>query len=149
MLRKLNEGQKRTVAHWLMEFAVVVLGVLLALWLQERANAASDALRMRAAEDAIHAELDDNLMILVAHTAVDRCLSDRLGVIEDHIRTNTHAAAITGHPLMKPLGPPDGKNVDIIYVFFDMRVQDTAWNSALARCHRSWSVMMARSRVPG
>ena len=64
MLRKLSKGQRPTIAHWAMEFAVVA-GVPLALWLQQKvtdANNRSDAL---AAEAVIQDELDNNLMILV------------------------------------------------------------------------------------
>lgn len=135
MLRKLSDGQRRTFAHWTMEFVVVVAGVLLALWLQERVSRANDAQRLRAAESAIHSELDDNLMILIAHAAVDRCLSDRLSEIEDRISSSTHAVPITGHPLMLPRTVKlngGGTPVGVVYVFFDMRVQDTAWNSAMA-----------------
>lgn len=135
MLRRLSNNHKRTIAHWVMEFVVVVAGVLLALWLQERVSEANDDQRMRAAEAAIRSELDDNLMILIAHTAVDRCLSDRLLEVEDRIRSGSHAAPITGHPLMLPRvgkAPMTSKKVDLVYVFFDVRVQDTAWNSAIA-----------------
>ena len=136
MLRKLSGEQRRTIAHWAMEFVVVVVGVLLALWLQERVTKTNDQQRMRAAEAAIRSELDDNLMILIAHTAVDRCLSDRLREVEDRIRSEAHAAPILGHPLMLPRADKDakktGKGADIVYLFFDIRVQDTAWNSAMA-----------------
>lgn len=113
----------------------MVVGVLLALWLQERVSRANDEQRLQAAEAAIHSELDDNLMILIAHAAVDRCLSDRLGEIQDRLSSGTHAVPIDGHPLMLPrsaTASSGGKHLSVVYVFFDMRVQDTAWNSALA-----------------
>ena len=56
MLQKLSQGQRRTIAHWAMEFVVVVAGVLLALWLQEMVARAGRREAGKAAEDAIHAE---------------------------------------------------------------------------------------------
>jgi hypothetical protein len=115
-----------------MEFVVVVFGVLIALWLQERVNRANEANTLAAAEEAIHSELDDNLMILVAHKAVDQCLSDRLNEVDNRVSDGGRAEPITGHPLMnlKPGAP--GKGIDPIYVFFDLRVQNTAWTSAMS-----------------
>ena len=132
MLRKLSDGQRRTLGHWAMEFIVVVIGVLLALWLQERVSQANDAKTMRAAEAAIHSELDDNLMILIAHTAVDQCLYDRIHEIQDQIRQQGRTTPIVGHALTQPTAPKKPGTADIMYTFFDLRVQDSAWTSAEA-----------------
>ena len=132
MLRKLSDGQRRNIAHWTMEFIVVVIGVLLALWLQETVARANGIKTMRAAEAAIRAELDDNLMILVAHQAVDQCLGNRIDEIEARLESAKRAEPITRHPLMKPRPNRPAGRAAIVYAFFDMRVQETAWNSALA-----------------
>ena len=87
MLRKLSEGEKRTIAHWVMEFVVVVMGVLIALWLQERAAQAGHKADARASEAAIRDEIDENLMGLVISEAVDVCLRDRLREIDQALQT--------------------------------------------------------------
>ena len=115
-----------------MEFVVVVVGVLLALWLQQLVTDREQKLRFRTAEAAIRSELDDNLMILIAHSAVDPCLSERLSEVEQRIRSARHADPITGHPLMNPRPNQGSRGADIVYLFFDIRVQDSAWNSAMA-----------------
>jgi hypothetical protein len=132
MLRRLNDNQRRTLAHWVMEFVVVVFGVLIALWLQERVSKSNDEERMRAAEAAIHSELDDNLMILIAHTAVDQCLADRIHEIEGQIRQQARTRPIVGHALTERRTLKKPGSADIMYTFFDLRVQDSAWTSAQA-----------------
>jgi len=129
LLRRLNEGQRRTVAHWAMEFIVVVVGVLLALWLQEKSTAASRHRDALAAEAAIRDELDDNLMILVAQDLVAKCQVDRLGEIERKLMQTGHASPITGSTFMEPR-ETDRRNS--VYEFFALDVSDTAWQSALA-----------------
>jgi apolipoprotein N-acyltransferase len=54
LLRRLTDGQKRNLGHWAMEFAIVVVGVLVALWLQQWAERRRELAGMHAAEEAIH-----------------------------------------------------------------------------------------------
>jgi len=129
MLRKLSEGQRRTIAHWAMEFVVVVAGVLLALWLQQKvtdANKRSDAV---AAEAAIRDELDNNLMILVMQNVVSDCRRTRLEEIERRLEDDAPAGAI-----LTPWGvtAPQVPKHPAVYGFFALDVTDTAWRGAIA-----------------
>ena len=94
MLQKLSEGQRRTIAHWAMEFVVVVAGVLLALWLQEMVARAGRREAAKAAEDAIHAEFDYNLMVLVAMNSLSDCQGSRLHEIEAALANSDSANSI-------------------------------------------------------
>lgn len=81
-MRRFTDDQKKSVRHWAMEFVVVVVGVLLALWLQgwwERQRALSD---MRAAEEAIHDEVRTALEALVWRKAISKCHIDRLSLLK-------------------------------------------------------------------
>lgn len=129
MVRRLNENQKRTIANWGMEFVVVVVGVLLALWLQEKSSAAGKQRDAAAAEAAIRDELDDNLMILVAQDMIADCQNDRLREIENRLKGSGRAAPITGNTFMEPR---DSRRRNSVYESFALNVSDTAWQSALA-----------------
>jgi hypothetical protein len=129
MLRKLNEGQRRTVAHWAMEFLIVVVGVLLALWLQELATSANKRSDARAAEASIRNELDGNLLILVLQDVVADCRRERLGEIEHHLANDEPAAPIVGNWGITATHSPKHQAV---YGFFNVDVTDTAWRSAIA-----------------
>lgn len=129
MLRKLSEGQRRTIAHWVMEFVVVVAGVLLALWLQQKvtdANNRSDAI---AAEAAIRDELDNNLMILVMQDVVADCRRKRLEEIEGRLENDGPKEPILSH---WGLTAPQTPKHPVIYGFFNLDVSDTAWRGAIA-----------------
>ncbi|MCL6729785.1 hypothetical protein [Sphingomonas hankyongi] len=128
MLQKLSEGQRRTIAHWAMEFVVVVAGVLLALWLQEMVARAGQREAAKAAEDAIHAEYDYNLTVLLAMNVLVDCQSTRLKEIE---------AALANPKSAKSIGEDyfdDGKQRAYpgIYTTFDADIADMAWQSAQA-----------------
>lgn len=129
MLRKLSEGQRRTVAHWGMEFIVVLAGVLLALWLQELVtfwNKRSDA---EAAEKTIREELHDNLMILVMHDVVAQCRRSRLNEIEGRLENGGSLTPILSNWGFLSARQPKHPTV---YGFFALDVDDTAWRSAIA-----------------
>lgn len=128
MLQKLSEGQRRTIAHWAMEFVVVVAGVLLALWLQEVVARAGQREAAKAAEEAIHAEFDQNLAILIIQNVLADCQGKRLDEIE---------AALANPNLADSIGEDyfdDGKQRAYpgIYTTFDADIADTAWQSAQA-----------------
>ncbi len=131
MLRRLSEGQRRTIAHWAMEFLVVVVGVLLALWLQEVMTSANKRSDAKAAEASIRSELDGNLLILVLQDVVADCRRERLEEIESRLESDGPAApiltnwAVTG-------GPPNPPKHQAVYGFFNVDVTDTAWRSAIA-----------------
>jgi len=127
MLLKLSEGQRRTIAHWAMEFVVVVTGVLLALWLQEQVTLANKRSDAKAAEAAIRDELDNNLMILVAQNAVADCRRQRLEEIERRLE-NDGPAIVTPWGMTAPQTPKH----PTVYGFFALDVSDTAWRGAIA-----------------
>ena len=77
MMRRLTDDERRGVRHWAMEFVIVVVGVLLALWLQqwgERRRALAD---MRDAEAAIHDEVRTALQQMMWRKAISKCHIDR------------------------------------------------------------------------
>lgn len=129
MLRKLSEGQRRTIGHWAMEFVVVVAGVLLALWLQQKVTDANNRSNAIAAEAAIRDELDNNLMILVMQNVVADCRRERLEEIERRLENDPHAGAI-----LSPWGltGPQIPKHPAVYGFFALDVSDTAWRGAIA-----------------
>jgi hypothetical protein len=129
MLRKLSEGQRRTIAHWAMEFIVVVVGVLLALWLQQWATSANKRSDAKAAEAAIRDELDRNLLVLVLHDAVADCRRERLDEIQRRFESGAPAAPILSGSFITVSQPPKHPAV---YGFFSVDVTDTAWRGAIS-----------------
>ena len=129
MLRKLSEGQRRTIAHWAMEFLVVLVGVLLALWLQELVTSADKRSDAKVAETAIRDELDGNLLILVMQDAVATCRRERLDEIERRLESDGPSGPILTNSFITGPHPPKHQAV---YGFFNVDVTDTAWRSAIA-----------------
>jgi len=129
MLRKLSEGQRRTIAHWAMEFIVVVAGVLLALWLQQLVTTADKRSDAKAAEAAIRDELDGNLLILVLQDAVADCQRERLEEIEGRLESGAPAAPILSNSFITSSQTPKHP---AIYASFNIDVSDTSWQSAIA-----------------
>ena len=134
MLRKLSEGQKRNIAHWAMEFVVVVAGVLLALWLQERVTQGNRVKDAHNAEAAIRNEIDENLMALVAFESVDQCRRDRLREIDQILRSDGVTRPILSHYL---LAVDDNARISnfqrqLVYGGLDGNLPDTTWRSANA-----------------
>jgi hypothetical protein len=134
MLRKLSDGQKRNVAHWAMEFVVVVVGVLIALWLQElvaQSNRRNDALNVEA---AIRNELFENLMGLLAVESVHQCRQDRLREIDQILRTKGATRPILDHFLLAIDDKARISNFQrqIVYGGMNENLPDTTWRSANA-----------------
>lgn len=134
MLRRLSEGQRRNIAHWAMEFVVVVAGVLLALWLQEIANEAGRRADARKAEAAIRDELNENLMGLVAFESFDNCRRDRLREIDQSLRSGNATVPILKHFLRDIDDKARISNFQrqIIYGGLGENLSHTAWQSANA-----------------
>ena len=132
MLRKLNDGQKRNIAHWAMEFVVVVVGVLLALWLQERAGQSNRLEDARNAEAAIRNEVDENLMALVAFESVDDCRRDRLREIDQILRTGETTRPVLSHFLLAIDDKARISNFQrqLVYGGIIEDIPDTSWRSA-------------------
>jgi len=112
-----------------MEFLVVVVGVLLALWLQELVTSANKRRDAKAAEAAIRNELDGNLLILVLQDAVANCRRERLDEIENRLEDDGPATPILTNSITTAPHPPKHQAV---YGFFNVDVTDTAWRSAIA-----------------
>ncbi|MCL6699535.1 hypothetical protein LZ496_12160 [Sphingomonas sp. NSE70-1] len=129
MLRKLSKGQRRNIAHWAMEFVVVVAGVLLALWLQQKVTDANNRSAALVSEAAIRDELDNNLMILVMQNVVADCRRERLEVIEGMLEGHSPSRVIPGPLFMTAPAVPKHPTV---YGFFALDVSDTAWRAAIA-----------------
>lgn len=134
MLRRLSEGQRRNVAHWAMEFVVVVAGVLLALWLQELANGARRHGDAQRAEAAIRDEVDENLMALVAFEAVDGCRRDRLREIDRILQAGGNPTALLDHVFLDidTNARVSNRQRQVVYGTLDGDLLDTAWRSANA-----------------
>ena len=134
MLRRLSEGQKRNVAHWAMEFVVVVAGVLLALWLQELANEAGRRADAQKAEAAIRDELDENLMGLVAFHAIDVCRRDRLREIDQVLQAGGSAPPLLNHVFLDTDNNArvSNRQRQVVYGTLGGDLLDTAWRSANA-----------------
>ena len=132
MLRKLSEGQKRNLAHWAMEFVVVVAGVLLALWLQELITQANQKAEARKAEAAIREELNQNLMGLVAFESIDICRKDRLREIDQRLASGNASLPILKHIFLDIDDRARISNFQrqIVYGGLDEDLVDTAWQSA-------------------
>lgn len=134
MLRRLSEGQKRNVAHWAMEFVVVVAGVLLALWLQEIANEAGRRADAQKAEAAIRDELDDNLILLITSEATADCRKNRLIQIDEKLRTGNTVVPIDSHEVLvlnqKARISPFQQRA--VWGSWPIDASDTAWRGALA-----------------
>ena len=134
MLRKLSDGQKRNIAHWAMEFIVVVVGVLLALWLQERVAQVNRQKDARHAEAAIRNELDENLMALIAFESIDQCRRDRLREIDEILRTQGDTRPILSHFLLAidDKARISNSQRQIVYGGMEGNLPDTTWRSANA-----------------
>lgn len=132
LMRRLSEGEKRTVRHWAMEFVVVVAGVLLALWLQgwwERRQALSD---LRAAEDAIHDEVRLALEQLMWRKAISKCHIERLELLKSMLLTSGDDwPGLQTNALMARAPVPESVFPGVYFRPYDS-FTTAAWNSALA-----------------
>lgn len=133
-LRQLTDDQKKDVRHWGMEFVVVVIGVLLALWLQQWGERRQEQANMQAAEDAIHDELFAALSSLVWREAISQCHIDRAKLLQSKVVTgsddwpglNENALALQMKALMTTSVAPS------VYQRPVEPLTNAAWTSALA-----------------
>lgn len=82
MLRRLTAEQQRNFRHWAMEFVVVVVGVLLALWLQDWGERRRARQEMAVAEEAIHDEVRESLKNLIWREAISQCHFERAELLK-------------------------------------------------------------------
>ncbi|MCL6697796.1 hypothetical protein LZ496_03220 [Sphingomonas sp. NSE70-1] len=133
-LRQLTDDQKKNVRHWGMEFVVVVIGVLLALWLQQWGERQQELADMHAAEDAIHDELRAALSSLMWREAISQCHIDRAKLLQSKIAAgsnswpglNENALALQMEGIMTSSVAPS------VYQRPVEPLTNAAWTSALA-----------------
>jgi hypothetical protein len=111
MLRKLSEGQRRTIAHWAMEFLVVVVGVLLALWLQEWAARRSAAAKHHELMERLFEESESDVSIIremrdALRPMVKREQKFAASLGTSHCPAQKDFQAITTLMMMPALSPP-------------------------------------------
>lgn len=130
MLRRLNEGERRSVRHWAMEFVVVVIGVLIALWLQQLAEQRRELANMRTAEEAIHREVRNALLFIVWRDSIDRCLAERAQLIRrGMVESGPSWPALTEHTISTGGAVPGV--VTGVYNTVGGELSTAAWESAL------------------
>jgi hypothetical protein len=135
LLRRLNDGQRRSILHWAMELVVVVAGVLIALWLQQWVEQRRAVATMHTAEGAIHDEIREALEAMIWRQAISQCHFDRANRLktaltngDDHwpgIDENTLVASKPGGRYGAPTVFPS------VYQRPVDSLTDSAWNSAL------------------
>lgn len=130
MLRRLSDDEKRSVRHWAMEFVVVVIGVLIALWLQQIVEQRRERSNMRVAEEAIHREVRDALLIIMGRDAIDLCLAERAQLIRrGMVESGPRWPAMTEHTTA--MGGPVSGVVTGVYHTLGGEFSTAAWESAL------------------
>ena len=133
MLRKLTADQQRSVRHWTMEFVVVLVGVLLALWFQqwgERRRAVAD---MRAAEAAIHDEVKEALKSLIWREAISKCHRERAELLQSMLLNSTMKwQGLNENALIAVKGTLPASVAQSVYQRPVDTFTDAAWASALA-----------------
>ena len=135
LLRKLTDGQRRTIGHWAMELVVVVAGVLIALWLQEWVANRRAVQDMVAAEDAIHDEVRTALTTLIWREAISRCHLERAQLLKSMLlKGGNHWPGITENTLIRnQLSEATGVQTVVpgVYARPYEILSTAAWNSAL------------------
>ena len=116
-----------------MEFVVVVAGVLFALWLQEWVERRRELAAMRAAEEAIHGEVDETLMSLIWREAISQCHRDRVELLQTRLLRNDPAwVGINENTIVSALGSLPGTVAPSVYQRPVDTFTNSAWTSALA-----------------
>lgn len=80
---RLRESQKRNLRHWGMELFVVVLGVLLALWAQEWAQARNQNQQHQQVMENFHREILITQAFAAQGVMVETCLKGQFDTIKD------------------------------------------------------------------
>jgi len=133
MLRRLSAEQQRSVRHWVMEFVVVVAGVLLALWLQQWDQRRRERLEMQAAEQSIHDEIREALKSLIWRQAISKCHQDRIELLQAGLlHGSSHWPGVEENALFTNLGNLPGSVARSVYHRPIDTFTDAAWTSALA-----------------
>lgn len=85
-LRPLRPREARNLRHWAMEFVVVVLGVLIALWAAEWAEGRRESQQMRIAEQAVRDEIVYNITAIEVWAAHYECTEETAAYYLDRLR---------------------------------------------------------------
>lgn len=135
LLRKLTGDERRTIAHWAMEFVVVVAGVLIALWLQAWADHRRAVQDMTAAEGAIHDEVRAALTTLIWREAISPCHVERAQLLKSMLlKADNRWPGITENALIRnDLREASGVQTVVpgVYQRPNDILSTAAWNSAL------------------
>lgn len=128
-LRSLRPREIRSIRHWAIELAVVVVGVLLALWAAEWAEGRRDELRMAELEEAMRAELADNYHTVLSQQASIECHVANLAALRRGLIENR--GAWSGYESIFIYEAPSGERFErgIFGVSTD-RLGDDAWEAA-------------------
>lgn len=133
MLRRLTAEQKRNVAHWAMEFFVVVFGVLIALWLQQWMERRREIAEMQAAENAIRDEVTEALMSLIWREAIGGCHYDRVELLQSRLLSGgLQWVGVNENTISLNLGKIPGTVAPSVYQRPVDTFTNSAWTSALA-----------------
>lgn len=133
MLRRLTAEQKRNAGHWTMEFVVVVVGVLIALWLQQWMEQRRERSAMLAAESAIRDEVTAALMSLIWREAISQCHHDRVELLQSRLLGGgSQWTGISELTLTRDLGKVRGTVAPSVYQRPVDTFTSSAWTSALA-----------------
>lgn len=133
LLRKLTADERRSAGHWVMEFVVVVVGVLIALWLQEWAERRQQRQNLQAAEDAIHDEVTETLMSLIWRQAISRCHRERAELLQSQLlKSGPQWPGLHGNALVSEMGTLPGTVAPSVYQRPVDTFTNSAWTSALA-----------------
>lgn len=134
-LRKLTADERRTVVHWCMELVVVVVGVLIALGLQERVQQQQARRDMRAAEDAIHDEVRSALTSLMWRQAISKCHFERAQILKSMLLTHGSQWPGLNENTLVVTPPKEMQNIGNVVPSVYQRPIDNftnaAWTSAL------------------
>lgn len=130
-IRRLSDGEAKSLRHWAMEFVVVVFGVLIALWLQQWADGRREKVALQATEDAIHREVVANLIFLIGRETISQCLRDRAHEIHDQLGQEGPWPGIRGSSIITDFAKSAPDTITGIYNVLGEEPAASAWQSAL------------------
>ena len=128
-LRPLRPREVRSIRHWAIELAVVVVGVLLALWAAEWANDRGEKRKDAQAIEALRTELVDNLTSIGLWQAMDQCQSDQIVYLRDLLANEGREWPGIDRELLTT-DIPDGQTFASIYTLWSGRPTFLAWEAA-------------------
>lgn len=82
-LRPLRPREKRNLRHWAMEFAIVVVGVLIALWAQEWVEQKRETKRHEQVMDSLHREILITQALAARPVMAQDCVARQFDTLRD------------------------------------------------------------------